>query len=106
MRCQRAFRQSCFRASPGAGCSMQWPSSNAEKRTVSDQGERLQQEVQPAPTVLDGYEDGLELASAHDIAGKDDRRLDLPRQRLDIGPGFIVAVGDGEVCARAAEVLR
>ena len=65
----------------------------------------MEQEVQPAPPVLDGVEDDIELTGCRDIAGEEERRLDLSRERLDVGLGLVVEIGDAELGADATEVL-
>jgi hypothetical protein len=50
------------------------------------EGDRVEEEVEPAPPGLDLLEQGLELALGHDVQGLEDRGLELLRQGLDMRP--------------------
>ena len=65
--------------------------------------DRVQREVEPAPAPFDRLEHRLELALDLDVERQEDRRLELLGQRLDVGLGLVVQIGDGELGAERAE---
>ena len=69
------------------------------------EGDRVHQDVEPAPLLVDRLEHRLELARRRDVERQEQRRLQLARQRLDVRPGLLVEVGDREVGAELAERL-
>ena len=69
-------------------------------------GNGVEQEIEPAPFLPDCREKRLELARRANVAGEEDFRIDLARERLDIGFGLVVEVGHGKLGTSAPEVLR
>lgn len=63
----------------------------------------MQQEIEPAPVLLDAREHGLELARNAHVAGHDHRGTQRVGDRLHEGQRLLVEIGDGEFCARLPE---
>ena len=59
----------------------------------------MEDKVERPPFLGDAVENGLHLPWLGHIQRHDDLRLKLLRQRLDIFPGLVVAVGDRKFCA-------
>src|SRR5436190_4111521 len=69
-------------------------------------GDRMHDDVEPAPLPRDALEERLELAGLRYVQWRNDRRLELPGERLDIGLGLLVEVGDGEIGAQLPKRRR
>ena len=67
------------------------------QRLLRREGDRMQQEVELAPFLLDSFEHLLHLALDHDVQRHEDRRLQCLRERLDMLLGAFVQIGDGEI---------
>ena len=67
------------------------------------EGDRVQGEVEPAPALPGGIEDGLQLTRLLDVAGQENRRLQLLGDGLDVGLRLLVQVGERELGAEEAE---
>jgi hypothetical protein len=67
------------------------------------EGDRMHQDVEPAPLIGDGVEHGLELAGLLDVERQKDGRIERLRQRLDMRPRLLVEVGDRELGTEAAK---
>ena len=65
----------------------------------------MQQEVEPAPFLLDALEHLFGLSFGSDVERHEDRRLELLRQRLDMLLGLVVQIGDREVGAQGPKRL-
>jgi len=68
--------------------------------------DRVEHDVEPAPLLGDSFEHRLQHAGRSDVERHEDRRLQLSCQRLDVGPGLLVDVGDRQICAQLAKRLR
>ena len=66
-------------------------------------GDRVQHEVEPAPALADRVEDRFHRAGLLDVERHRDRRGQLARQRLDVGPCLVVEPGHRELGAAVAE---
>ena len=75
----------------------------AAEGVLGREGDRVDEEVEPAPVGGDAVEDRFELAVRHHVHRQEDRRLDLARERLDVRLGLVVEVGDRELGAEGAE---
>ncbi|MCY1436134.1 hypothetical protein D9M71_522490 [compost metagenome] len=63
----------------------------------------VHQDVQLPPVPFDLGEHRLQLAGPGDVQRHEDRRVQLPGQRLDMGAGLVVGVGDGHLGAQFGE---
>jgi len=70
------------------------------------EGDGVERKIDLAPALTHGLEDRLQLAGHLHVAGQEDRRLELARQRLDIGLCLVVEIGDGELRPHGSERLR
>ena len=69
-------------------------------------GDGVHQDVQPPPVLGDALEQRLQLARLRDVERHEDGRIQRPRQRLDVGLGLLVEVGDRQLGAQLAEGAR
>ena len=67
------------------------------------EGDGVQGDVEPAPRPADLLEDRFQLPRLLHVEGQENRRLQLPRQGLDVRPGLVVQVSDGQLGAELAE---
>ena len=68
-------------------------------------GDRVNQDIELAPTASDLIEDRLELAGNGDIEGHGDLRLEFARERFDVRPRLFVQPRHGHFRARGPEGL-
>src|SRR6476646_932041 len=65
----------------------------------------MDEKIQLSPILFNACENGFELSRFAHVQGHDDWRLELLSKRLDMLFGFVVEIGDGEVCTQCAEGL-
>ena len=73
---------------------------------LGSERDRMQGDVEAAPRPSDLLEDGLELTFLLYVQGQEDRCLEFPGQRLDVGTSLVVQVGDRQLGALLAEGPR
>src|SRR3954468_22772332 len=59
--------------------------------------------VEAAPSLADLLKGGFELTVPTHITGREERRPELGRERLDVGPSLLVEVSDREIGSELAE---
>jgi len=70
------------------------------------EGDGMECEIEFFPALADGLKYGFELGFLAHVAGQEDRRLKLARQRLHIALCLVVGIGYGELGAERTECLR
>ena len=78
----------------------------ALKIGLGREGDRMDQDVEPPPFRADLIEHRFQLSGNGDIHFPDDRRLELPRKRLDMPSRLLVQPRNGELGARRSKGLR
>src|ERR1700692_391110 len=69
------------------------------------EGDRVNKDIETAPWFGDLPEYRCELSGYGDVEGQEYRRLETGRQRLYIGPGLVVEIGDRDLGADRPERL-
>ena len=69
-------------------------------------GDGMECEIELSPALADGLKYGFELDFLAHVAGQEDRRLKLLRQRLHIALRLVVGIGNGELGTEHTECLR
>src|SRR5215212_1163320 len=69
------------------------------------EGDRVEEDIEPAPLLLDCSEHGLQLTLGANVERQQDWRFQLAGKRLDIGLGPGVEVGHRKIGTEAAKGL-
>jgi hypothetical protein len=77
----------------------------AAQRLLGREGDRVHQDVEPAPFLGDVLEHGLHLARLADVHRQEQLGVELVGERLDEPFGLLVEIGDRDVGAERAQPL-
>src|ERR1043165_2943436 len=78
----------------------------AAERVLRREGDRVHDEIQFAPLLLDRLKHRLHLSRNAGIERQQDRRFELPRERLDEFPGLVVEVSHRKLGSEGAKSAR
>src|SRR5262245_49680783 len=75
------------------------------QRALWRESDRMQQEVELSPFLLDAVKNLLHLAIDGDVERQEQRGFQILGERLDVLLGLLVQIGDGEICPERAKGL-
>lgn len=65
----------------------------------------VERKIEPTPGLAYCLKYRVKLTWRLHVTGQEDRRLQLSRERLDVGLGLVVTIGNGEIGAESTECL-